>query len=100
MNGAMVAAGLDSEQGRSLLKDYGTISIACYNSPESITLSGNDDEILALKNVLEARGIFARTLATDGKAYHSHHMRPLGASYQEELSAMLSQASNKRGNTT
>ena len=99
MNGAMVATSLSSEQSRSLLKDYGTISIACYNSPESITLSGNNDEILALKDILEARGIFARTLATDGNAYHSSHMRPLGVSYQIELTEMLSRASNKRGNT-
>ncbi|KAI8631178.1 hypothetical protein F5Y19DRAFT_463515 [Xylariaceae sp. FL1651] len=49
------------------------IRIACYNSPQSVTLSAK----------LEADGVFVRALKTSGRAYHSHHMKDVGAIYEE-----------------
>ncbi|KAI1379228.1 hypothetical protein F4677DRAFT_453263 [Hypoxylon crocopeplum] len=49
------------------------IRIACYNSPQSVTLSAK----------LEADGVFVRALKTSGRAYHSHHMKDVGAIYEK-----------------
>ncbi|KAI0513082.1 hypothetical protein F5B22DRAFT_657489 [Xylaria bambusicola] len=59
------------------------IRIACYNSPQSVTLSGDEDAAANVKAKLEADGIFVRALKTSGRAYHSHHMKDVGAIYEE-----------------
>ena len=47
MNGAMLAAGISVDVAVPFLEAYSTIEVACHNSPQSITLSGDKDEILA-----------------------------------------------------
>ncbi|KAL4912325.1 hypothetical protein BDW62DRAFT_24860 [Aspergillus aurantiobrunneus] len=61
------------------------VTIACINSPENVTVSGDCDGINSLVTALRAEGIFARELKTDGKAYHSHHMASVGRLYQQLL---------------
>ena len=87
--GQVLAVSLSVEAVAPFLADCQKIVVACYNSPQSITLSGDYDTISALKETLDVRGVFSRILATDRNAYHSHHMQPLGASYEEKLDALL-----------
>jgi len=89
----MVAVGAGTEIIDPLLTKFTSLNIACYNSPESLTISGDQNDVQILKEILDARGIFARVLRTDGNAYHSHHMKALGKHYEEELDNMLSQLS-------
>jgi hypothetical protein len=58
------------------------VSIACENSPGSTTLSGAEDDILAVKKIMDDSGIFARHLKT-GKAYHSAHMDHVAPLYEQ-----------------
>lgn len=91
-DGAMMAAGLSDDQARSEILDAGyegKVNVACINSPESVTISGDSPEIDALLDTFKTRGIFARKLNTGGQAYHSHHMKPLGAEYQKLLERAL-----------
>lgn len=88
----MVAVGLDedaaSEQIKSLqLEDK--IQVACMNALQSTTISGDSHAIHEMVRILRSRGIFAKRLETDGKAYHSNHMRQLGQSYEALLSSTL-----------
>ncbi|KAI1747778.1 hypothetical protein F4782DRAFT_551542 [Xylaria castorea] len=79
--GTMLAVGLGPEEADPYLEEG--IRIACYNSPQSVTLSGNEDAAARVKAKLEADGVFVRALKTSGRAYHSHHMKDVGAIYEE-----------------
>ena len=88
LKGAMMAVGLDSDAVSAEITKLNlgdSIRMACINSPESVTISGDPDAIDTMNNDFQARGVFARKLKTDGKAYHSHHMGLLGESYEELL---------------
>ena len=81
--GRMLAVGLSPENVVPYLESYKRgLVIAAVNSPESITLSGDDDAIMAVKEALDRKKIFARLLKTGGKAYHSHHMAEVGERYE------------------
>jgi acyl transferase domain-containing protein len=79
--GTMLAVGLGPEEAGPYLEEG--IRIACYNSPQSVTLSGDEDAAARVKAKLEADGVFVRALKTSGRAYHSHHMKDVGAIYEE-----------------
>ena len=79
----MMAAGLGPDAIRSYL-DGTSIQVACFNSPQSITLSGNKSELVLIEKKLKDDGHFARLLLVDA-AYHSRHMAPVAAKYQDLL---------------
>ncbi|KAI1026381.1 hypothetical protein LB503_012851 [Fusarium chuoi] len=72
---AMMAVGLGAEGIAPYLEAHQPrVVIACHNSPEGVTLSGDVEVLKVLEAGLKAEGTFARILHTNGKAYHSHHM--------------------------
>ena len=86
--GAMMAVGLSSEEANQEISKLGlesAIKVACVNSPESVTISGDEEGVDRLQAELSPRGTLARKLKTNGRAYHSHHMSVLGAEYQDLL---------------
>ncbi|KAL8716996.1 MAG: hypothetical protein Q9225_005722 [Loekoesia sp. 1 TL-2023] len=85
-SGAMLAVGLGAVEVLPYLEGYKQrVVVACHNSPNSVTLSGDADAIDELKACLGSRKIFARELRTGGKAYHSHHMTPTALKYRDLL---------------
>ena len=58
--------------------------MACVNSPDSTTISGDDAAIDELKTILDQQGVFNRKLKVDS-AYHSHHMKKVADQYQKSL---------------
>ncbi|KAF4494561.1 polyketide synthase [Fusarium agapanthi] len=73
--GAMMAVGLGAEAIAPYLEAHQPkVVIACHNSPEGVTLSGDVESLKVLEADFKAEGTFARILHTNGKAYHSHHM--------------------------
>ncbi|KAI0476273.1 putative polyketide synthase [Xylariaceae sp. FL0804] len=84
--GAMVAVGLGADAVAPYLTD-GKVIIACHNSPAGVTLSGDADALETTKTKLQAENIFARTVKTNGKAYHSHHMAPVAEKYERLVQA-------------
>ena len=76
MPGAMIAVGMTEEDAIQELEPYGgRACVAAVNSFSSLTLSGDEDAILRLKEDLEKRQIFVRRLQVE-RAFHSHHMSP------------------------
>ncbi|KAK2596504.1 hypothetical protein N8I77_013391 [Diaporthe amygdali] len=65
----------------------GKVVVACHNSPMGVTLSGDADAVYNVQQKLVADGVFARAVKTGGKAYHSHHMAPLSATYEAHVRA-------------
>ncbi|KAK3681229.1 polyketide synthase [Podospora appendiculata] len=85
--GAMIAVGLTEEEAKSELAGYtGRIALAAVNSPSSLTLSGDEDALLELKESLDQRKVFARRLLVE-QAFHSHHMNPLAPAFEQALNS-------------
>ncbi|KAI4118120.1 MAG: hypothetical protein LQ345_001759 [Seirophora villosa] len=85
-NGSMLAVGLGAEAVEGYLHDvHGKVVIACHNSPAGVTLSGDAEALESVKGKLEADKVFARSVKTGGKAYHSHHMAPVAVEYEAAI---------------
>jgi acyl transferase domain-containing protein/NADPH:quinone reductase-like Zn-dependent oxidoreductase len=91
-DGAMMAAGLsESAANEEILREglANQIRVACVNSPESVTISGDAPSIDQLLKVQQQKGVFARKVKTGGQAYHSHHMLAFGEEYESLLEKVL-----------
>lgn len=76
--GCMMAAGISFTEGHEICSRpqfEGRVAVAASNAPTSVTLSGDEDAIHEIKDLLDVDRTFARLLKVD-KAYHSHHMKP------------------------
>ncbi|KAE8548385.1 hypothetical protein EYB25_008763 [Talaromyces marneffei] len=87
VKGAMVAVGSSKEDMDELCADemfQGRISIAANNSTSSVTVSGDQDAIAELQDILDDEKKFNRKLRVD-TAYHSNHMLACVKPYIESL---------------
>lgn len=99
--GGMIAIGVASWVAEKYIASLGRLdaaklTIACYNSPSSVTVSGDDDAILRLSEKLTADGVFNRVLRTSGAAYHSSWMRQIEHEYCEALDGITLLGSGDR----
>jgi acyl transferase domain-containing protein/thioesterase domain-containing protein/acyl carrier protein len=75
--GRMLAANLDADQARRIIAPFkGRIVVAAFNSPNSVTLSGEPEPLRQIAAELEGRGIFNRFLQVN-YAFHSRQMNPV-----------------------
>lgn len=82
--GAMMAVGLGSDAVQEYLSpEANTVTVACSNSPQSVTLAGNRDDIEAILQRLKADNIFCRILNTGGNQYHSRLMKTVSHRLEE-----------------
>ena len=83
--GAMLAVGLSAEDVEKrfdvLLQD---VSMAAFNSPNSVTLSGDKKTLEEIAAVLEAEKVFGRFLKVD-VPYHSPSMDPVLQDLEDSL---------------
>ena len=88
--GSMMAVGASEEDVSVYVQNVtkGEIVIACINSPQSVTVSGDVAGIDELEASLKQAGIFARKLKV-AAAYHSHHMDPIAMPYWEAISSVV-----------
>ncbi|KAB2570584.1 Hybrid PKS-NRPS synthetase lepA [Lasiodiplodia theobromae] len=86
--GGMAAVGLGRSEMTPLLRDG--VVIACENSPSSVTISGDEDQLEAcIEGIKSAKpDTFVRRLKVD-MAYHSHHMRAVGNLYQSVMEGLV-----------
>ncbi|KAI1756989.1 polyketide synthase [Xylaria castorea] len=88
----MAAVGLDLEKANKAIdrvyqagfQESKKLTVACLNSKESQTISGDATQIEALVDMLKEDGIFARKLTVE-LAYHSQYMEPMAAEYTEVI---------------
>ncbi|KAL8706673.1 MAG: hypothetical protein Q9201_000307 [Fulgogasparrea decipioides] len=96
--GAMlVIAGQESEVD-SLLENHGAQDVvkACFNSPGSFTVSGDEIEIDRLDKAAKEVHMFSRKLQTE-VAYHSHHMLLVADHYRSCIGEIVPKVSTKVG---
>ncbi|KAK0667279.1 lovastatin diketide synthase LovF [Cercophora samala] len=90
--GSMMAVGLSDVAARQHIDELlvtrngqsksGILTIACINSPSSVTISGDEDLVRQLQELLNQRNIFARILRVP-VAYHSPHMSAIASCYKD-----------------
>ncbi|TGJ80361.1 hypothetical protein E0Z10_g8409 [Xylaria hypoxylon] len=88
----MAAVGLDLEKTKEAIdkvnkikfQDVGKLTVACMNSKDSQTISGDAAQIEALVEMLKEDQIFVRKLAVE-LAYHSRYMEPMAEEYTKSL---------------
>ncbi|KAL4782889.1 hypothetical protein BJX76DRAFT_358522 [Aspergillus varians] len=90
--GAMIAVGappsVAEEHINKIDTECGRMRVACFNSPSSVTVSGDASAIHRLKEVLDEEGVFNRKLMTHGAAYHSHQMKMIEDKYTATLKSL------------
>ena len=83
---AMMSVGLSEQEISIYLERVRTtpggskLTISCINSPQNVTISGEEYEIDILRSILERDKVFARKLKVD-VAYHSPYMEKIAAEY-------------------
>lgn len=84
-----MAVGLSTAEIQSYLDDLPdqSVVVACENSPSSITMSGDEEQINELEQRLKTDGHFARKLRVN-TAYHSPHMQILAEEYQQSIKSI------------
>ncbi|XXH00680.1 hypothetical protein Hte_007030 [Hypoxylon texense] len=89
LGGGMLAAGVSPETASQYITHTpGQAVVACINSPESVTFSGDRKALDDIASRLEQGGLFARHLKVP-IAYHSHHMLRIADDYTERLRSIL-----------
>ena len=88
--GAMMAVGASAQTVKQAISQLSAaassrIAIACFNSPASVTVSGDADVINSLKEQLDEKDVWNRILRTGGAAYHSPQMLQIAEKYHEAL---------------
>ncbi|KAF2265267.1 polyketide synthase [Lojkania enalia] len=86
LHGSMMAIGCGKEEIDPILQQLNQreARIACYNSPQSLTISGDTPAIDELQHVLEEKQVFNRKLVIE-TAYHSHHMEMIAEDYLNSI---------------
>ncbi|MFF3822677.1 SDR family NAD(P)-dependent oxidoreductase [Streptomyces griseus] len=76
-HGRMLAVDLDRDAALAALEGFeDSVSLAVHNGPSASVLSGDEDAVLMLKELLEADGTYCRLVNVD-YASHSPQMDPL-----------------------
>ncbi|GAD95061.1 hypothetical protein PVAR5_3699 [Paecilomyces variotii No. 5] len=96
LKGTMMAIGTSAEAIRPMLKMLreGYATVACVNSPGSVTVSGDVPAIDELEKKLQETRIFNRRLKID-VAYHSDHMKSISREYLASIVSINPAVSSK-----
>lgn len=87
VKGAMVAVAASPECAQQRIDQAGcssTVRVACVNSPDSVTLSGDAADIRKVSEALKLSNIWYRRLKVS-VGYHSHHMELAEEAYRQSL---------------
>ncbi|KAK3682255.1 polyketide synthase [Podospora appendiculata] len=86
LQGRMMAVGGTKEEFLPILESLKEkeARIACYNSPSSLTISGDEPALAELEKICEEKQLFNRRLVVD-VAYHSHHMNLVAKEYRASI---------------
>ncbi len=89
--GTMLAVGMTPDEARAVIAKHDrTVSIAAFNGPRSLTLSGLKTSLEVIAAELESKGIFARFLQVSHPFHHAM-MQPAA----DDLKAALSELTPK-----
>lgn len=85
--GLMAAIGLSMEELKPRLSTQ--VFIACHNSEDSITVSGNESAVKLFVDQMNSEDVFARSVDSSGIAFHSPLMSVVTEPLMKQLSTIL-----------
>jgi NADPH:quinone reductase-like Zn-dependent oxidoreductase/malonyl CoA-acyl carrier protein transacylase len=90
--GAMLSVALSETDAMEQIKKLGKgiVVVACINSGQNTTVSGDEEAIDELAARLSMLDIFNRKLRVDN-AYHSHHMQAVAIDYKQLMGVVTSE---------
>ena len=97
-----MAVGLAADKAQSYIDGVTTVlgecrlTVACVNSPTSVTVSGEEAHIDHLKGLLDADKVFCRKLRV-GVAYHSFQMQEIAEQYLNNMGFLDCPAAGTKG---
>lgn len=90
-DGTMLAVGLPEDEANAVIARHDrTVSIAAFNGPKSLTLSGPKTSLEAIRVELETAGVFARFVRVDHPFHHAL-MQPAADALTESLKSLKPQ---------
>ncbi len=90
--GTMLAVGMSADEARAVIARHDrTVSIAAFNGPRSLTLSGLKASLEVIAAELESQGIFARFLQVS-HAFHHAMMQPAADALNVALNGLSPRA--------
>lgn len=92
----MLAVGVSAEAVATYLETEPAVQIACFNSPTSLTLSGQQPDLVRVCDRLKADGHFARMLQVN-LAYHLEPIRSIAEDYHTLLKEQVPIAPGSAG---
>ncbi|KAF7128246.1 hypothetical protein CNMCM5793_002788 [Aspergillus hiratsukae] len=101
MKGSMLAVGLSKKDTQRYIdrimcgRQGPRLVVACINSPRSVTVSGDEEQIDALHDLLQQDEVFSRKLVVN-VAYHSFQMREIANEYQSAMGTLVKPSSGKK----
>lgn len=98
LKGAMMAVGAGPDSLKPLTESLrdGVAVVACENSPNSVTVSGDEAAIDELATIVESKQIFNRKLRVEA-AYHSQHMALVTEDYEAAITEPLAACTPRDG---
>ncbi|KAL4862002.1 hypothetical protein BDV12DRAFT_203449 [Aspergillus spectabilis] len=93
--GSMLAVNISESGVRSYLDKVtdGEAVVACINSPQSVTISGDTSAVAQVESLLQGDDIWCRRLKVQ-TAYHSPHMEVIAEQYMASIQDVLPSASS------
>ncbi|XP_076049052.1 fatty acid synthase-like [Oratosquilla oratoria] len=85
--GAMAAVGLSMEEAEPYCKDG--IIVACNNAVDSVTISGPVEPMQKLQEELEEKGVFCRSVKSEGVAFHHPSLQAAAPKLLQELKKLI-----------
>ncbi|RHZ54154.1 type I polyketide synthase [Aspergillus thermomutatus] len=91
--GSMLAVGLSKKDTKGYIDriicglEDPRLVVACINSPRSVTVSGDEEQIDALHDLLQQDEVFSRKLMVN-VAYHSFQMREIANEYYSAMGTL------------
>ncbi|GIJ99437.1 type I iterative polyketide synthase [Aspergillus viridinutans] len=97
MRGSMLAVGLSKKDTQGYIDRIQDprLVVACINSPRSVTVSGDAEQIDALHDLLQQDEVFSRKLVVN-VAYHSVQMREIANEYQSAMGTLEKPSCEKK----
>ncbi len=87
--GTMLAVGLGEDEARTIIASHDrSVTVAAFNGPRSLTLSGPRLSLEAIAGELEQQGIFARLVRVD-HPFHHPLMQPASEALERALTDLI-----------
>ncbi|KAF2794878.1 putative polyketide synthase [Melanomma pulvis-pyrius CBS 109.77] len=100
--GSMISIGLSEDGVLPYIEQVftqflsGDLTVACINSPQNVTVSGDDLHVDMLESLLRDENIFARKLEVE-VAYHSPQMSAIAEDYRKAIQGIEGKTVAKKG---